>query len=97
MLWNTVDYDEIRPYTSLYMAFIVKIRSFYGAVFDVYSSGTLRYTTRRQYSRNTVRVERVIYCQYTILNIAFTGIVMVGLGTSDRTERSTGTQWVTFV
>ena len=76
------------------MAVIVKIRPFYETGFAVYGSGTLPYTTRRQYGRITVPIERVIYCQYTVVNIAFTdvfvnvndrlrpftGVVMVGLG-----------------
>ena len=75
------------------MAVIVKIRPFYGTVFGVYDGGTLLYTTRRQYGRNTVATERVIYYQYTVVNItftdvfvningrqrSFTGVVMVGL------------------
>ena len=58
------------------MAVIVKIRPFYGTVFGVYGSGSLPYTTRRQYGRNTVPTERVIYCQYTVVNIAFTDILV---------------------
>ena len=79
------------------MAVIVKIRPFYETGFAVYGSGTLPYTTRRQYGRITVATERVIYCQYTVVNIAFTdvfvkvndrlrpftGVVMVGLGRDD--------------
>jgi hypothetical protein len=58
MLENTVDYDEIRLLTSLYMAVIVKIRPFYGTVFGVYGSGSSPHTTRRQYGRNTASTER---------------------------------------
>ena len=56
------------------MAVIVKIRPFYETGFAVYGSGTLPYTTRRQYGRITVPTERVIYCQYTVVNIAFTDV-----------------------
>jgi hypothetical protein len=40
----------------------------------VYSSSTLSYTTRRQYASKTVPRERVIYCQYIVVNIAFTNV-----------------------
>ena len=83
------------------MAVIVEIRPFYGTVFGVYGSGSLPYTTRRQYGRITVPTKRVIYCQYTVVNIAFTDVfvnvngrrrpctvvVMVGLGTFDTRKR----------
>jgi hypothetical protein len=84
------------------MAVIVKIRPFYAEMFGVYASGTLPYTTRRLYGRNTVPTERVIYCQYTVVYIAFTavfvnvngcqrwfkGVVMVGLGRKYLTEQN---------
>ena len=69
MFQNTVDYDEIRQ-SSLK----------YGTVCDVYGCGSLLYTTQRQYGRITVPKKRLVYCQYTVVNIAFTIVVMVGLG-----------------